>query len=123
MCDCLYDSSINFVCPNPTALQTRQRIWRQVRTSADMYTANHSAVIVANSHAPANSQATAKQTVIVPSHGNSVRATLTRARPGASSPGGTGVDKKHDSYARYLSKRKAAQWGSMENQVPNCCPK
>ena len=118
MCECVYDETVNYVCINPRPLQNQQRIWRQVRTSADMYTANMSAVVAAKSQVPL-----AKQIVVVPSHGNSVRATLTRARPGASSPGGEGVNKKHDSYARYLSKRKAAQWGSVDNQVQNCCPK
>jgi hypothetical protein len=43
---------------------------------------------------------------VVPSHGNSLRGSITRARPGASAPGGTGVDVKHDSYARYLARKK-----------------
>jgi hypothetical protein len=126
MCDCVYDETVNYVCINPRPLQNQQRIWRQVRTSADMYTANMSAVVAAKAQEPLALPLTlplAKQTVVVPSHGNSVRATLTRARPGASSPGGEGVNKKHDSYARYLSKRKVAQWGSVDNQTPNCCPK
>ena len=42
----------------------------------------------------------------VPSRGNSTRTTLTRHRPGASSAPGTGVDVKHNSYERYLLKRK-----------------
>lgn len=126
MCDCVYDETVNYVCITPRPLQNQQRIWRQVRTSADMYTANMSAVVAAKAQMPLAKPLTlplAKQIVVVPSHGNSVRATLTRARPGASSPGGEGVNKKHDSYARYLSKRKAAQWGKVDNQTPNCCPK
>ena len=46
------------------------------------------------------------QTLIVPSHGNSTKGTLTSNRPGASSSGGQGVDVKHGSYARYLAKKK-----------------
>jgi len=42
----------------------------------------------------------------VPSRGNSVRTTLTRHRPGASSAPGKGVDVKHGSYERYLLKKK-----------------
>ena len=42
----------------------------------------------------------------VPSRGNSTRTSLTRHRPGASSAPGTGVDVKHNSYERYLLKRK-----------------
>jgi hypothetical protein len=46
------------------------------------------------------------QKVIVPSHGDSTRQTLTRARPGACSAGGKGVDVKHGSYDRYLARLK-----------------
>lgn len=38
--------------------------------------------------------------------GNSLKRTLTRLRPGALSPGGTGVDIKHNSYERYLNRIK-----------------
>jgi len=46
------------------------------------------------------------QRTIVPSRGDSTRRTLTRARPGACSPGGAGVDVKHGSYDRYLARLK-----------------
>jgi hypothetical protein len=42
----------------------------------------------------------------IPSHGNSTRTSITRARPGAIRPGGRGVDIKHNSYARYLNRIK-----------------
>jgi hypothetical protein len=42
----------------------------------------------------------------VPSRGNSTKTTLTRHRPGAASAPGKGVDIKHNSYERYLLKRK-----------------
>jgi hypothetical protein len=38
--------------------------------------------------------------------GNSLKRTLTRLRPGALSPGGVGVDIKHNSYDRYLARLK-----------------
>jgi len=38
--------------------------------------------------------------------GNSLKRTLTRLRPGALSPGGYGVDIKHNSYDRYLARIK-----------------
>jgi hypothetical protein len=38
--------------------------------------------------------------------GNSTKRTITRLRPGALSPGGEGVDIKHNSYARYLARIK-----------------
>jgi len=46
----------------------------------------------------------------VPSRGNSTRYSLTRMRPGAISAGGPnakGVDIKHNSYARYMARKKA----------------
>lgn len=39
-------------------------------------------------------------------HTNSTRHSITRHRPGAMSPGGVGVDIKHNSYDRYLNKLK-----------------
>ena len=48
----------------------------------------------------------------VPSRGvNSAHATITRARPGACSAPGSGVDVKHGSYARYLAKLKGKTVG------------
>ena len=43
----------------------------------------------------------------VPSRASSTRGTITRLRPGALKPGGHGVDIKHNSYARFLNRRKA----------------
>jgi len=40
-------------------------------------------------------------------HGSSLRHSQTRERPGATSPGGVGVDIKHNSYNRYLNRLKA----------------
>lgn len=39
-------------------------------------------------------------------HGSSTKHTIVRNRPGAMSPGGVGVDIKHNSYDRYLNKLK-----------------
>lgn len=47
-------------------------------------------------------------------HVSSVKHSITRLRPGACAPGGTGVDIKHNSYNRYLNRLKGA------NQK-NCC--
>jgi hypothetical protein len=46
------------------------------------------------------------QSVVIPSHGNSVKRSTTRIRPNAIAPGGEGVDIKHNNYYRYLGKRK-----------------
>ncbi len=42
----------------------------------------------------------------VPSRGASTHGSITRLRPGALKPGGAGVDIKHNSYARFLNKKK-----------------
>ena len=47
-----------------------------------------------------------KNPYVIPSHGNTTRGTTTANRPGASRPGGVGVDVKHGSYARYLARKK-----------------
>tara|TARA_Y100000748_G_C15455434_1_gene472686 strand:+ start:324 stop:893 length:570 start_codon:yes stop_codon:yes gene_type:complete len=46
------------------------------------------------------------KTAVVPTRGNSTKRTQTSLRPGALGPGGSGVDVKHNSYARYLAKKK-----------------
>jgi len=46
------------------------------------------------------------QRVVVPSHCNTLKSTKTSCKPGACSPGGIGVDIKHNSYARYLNRIK-----------------
>ena len=45
-------------------------------------------------------------TAVIPTRGNSIKRTQTSLRPGALGPGGHGVDIKHNSYARYLAKKK-----------------
>lgn len=55
---------------------------------------------------------------IVPSHGNSLKSSLTRLRPGALKPGGKGVDIKHNSYDRYLNKLKGK---TLNKQSNGCC--
>jgi hypothetical protein len=53
------------------------------------------------------------QTAYHPTYGNSTKRTLTSHKPGACTPGGEGVDIKHDSYARYLNRKKA---GNLKTQ-------
>lgn len=43
---------------------------------------------------------------IVPTRSSSVRGTKTGIRPGSQAPGGSGVDIKHNSYDRYLLRKK-----------------
>lgn len=60
----------------------------------------------------------------VPTRGNSTKSSLTRCRPGAACPGGTsesakGVDVKHNSYARYLARKKAGPLRQKEKANAN----
>lgn len=125
-CHCNYSTQDNTPCiscvnvANASATQAieQKRIWRQVRTGSAIYTMNLSSLTSAanrlDSGRPVNwNQMSdrvlpANQPEIHPTRGNSLRTTLTSDRPGASSPGGQGVDVKHDSYARYLNRKKAS---------------
>jgi hypothetical protein len=105
----------------------QKRIQHQVRAPASAYTMNLGALTIAgpfqnkpvpkyhdvnwnqssDRNRPANSLISMKYRRNVPSHGNSTKFTLTRNRPGASAPGGEGVDIKHNSYYRYLGRLKS----------------
>jgi hypothetical protein len=99
---------------------TQKRIWKQVRVSTSLYTmALSSASVVGtlnnkpilaynyvNWNQSSDRNKPSVQKLVVPTNGNSTRRTLTSNRPGASSPGGIGVDVKHNSYDRRLAKLK-----------------
>ncbi len=110
---------------------TQKRMWNQVRAPSSSYTMNIAALNVVGS---ADNKALAQygnvnwnqasdrnrpsvQTVYVPSRGNSTRSTQTSARPGAASPGGKGVDVKHNSYDRYLARKKAGHLRTQTTDV------
>ena len=101
----------------------QKRIWNQVRVPSSMFTMNRVAVAVFHNDA----NAWGKHTVpafnwnqssdrfqphktlvssIIPTNGNSTKRTKTACRPGAMNPGGSGVDVKHNSYDRYLARKK-----------------
>lgn len=99
---------------------TQKRIWKQVRVPSSLFTmALSSANVVGdinnrplskyryvNWNQSSDRNKPSIQKVIVPTNGNSLHSTLTSHRPGAGSPGGIGVDIKHNSYERYLLKKK-----------------
>ena len=103
--------------PLDGAVAEQKKIWQQVRISASLYLMNKSA-FASGGHQlkyktlPWNQSSDQQVAAIQPfanlSHGNSQRQTLTSIKPGACSPGGVGVDIKHNAYARYLNKKKAA---------------
>jgi len=96
---------------NPVAnYQNQQRIWNTVRINCAQYIMNKGALSAVDSDVQWNQQSDRRlphvQIVTVPSRGNSTKRTITRARPGASTPGGIGCDIKFNSYDRYLNKLK-----------------
>jgi len=116
-------------CTSTTACSkeiTQKRIWHQVRTPTSLYMMNMGSLTSAaerlqygpqvNWNQRSDRQNASIQTAYHPSHGNSTRTSLTRERPGACAPAGTGVDIKHDSYARYLNRKKA---GNLRAQPEN----
>jgi hypothetical protein len=96
-------------------LQTQKRIQNVVRIPSSLYQDNLSALNVYEKPIYINqtnhNQSSDRiqyhiQRVVVPSHCNTLRSTKTSCKPGAGSPGGVGVDVKHNSYARYLNRIK-----------------
>jgi hypothetical protein len=134
-CQCNYSFMKNAPCVSclnvPPVSGTnsinQKKIWQQVRTSSALYTLNLAAltsgasILASKSNVNWNQRSdrvlAASQPPLHPTHGNSLRTTLTSDRPGAGSPGGKGVDVKHDSYARYLNKKKASTLKTQTQQV------
>jgi hypothetical protein len=102
--------------------QTQKIIQNSVRVPSSLYTMNVSAL--ANYQAPLPSvgvnwnQMSDRAVPHLQSgggsggsfyHGSSLRRTQTGMRPGSTTPGGYGVDIKHNSYARYLNRIKGGK--------------
>ena len=108
---------------NPQALNeiTQKRICKQVRTYSSLYTMTKASTNVGGSstnlplpqynnvnwNQSSDRNKPSFQKTVVPSRGNSIRSSITRHRPGANSPGGKGVDIKHNSYDRHLKRIKS----------------
>ena len=133
-CNCNYDASVSNSCKtclnieNKTQLNiiNQKRIWNQVKVPASLYLMNLSSLTSAANRIKNGSNTNwnqmsdrvlpSEQTLVNHTHGNSLTSTLTSHRPGAASPGGKGVDVKHDSYARYLNRKKAS---NLKTQTTN----
>ncbi len=135
-CDshCSRNCNNNLASNNPASQYQRQKlIQNTVRVSSSNYTMNLASLSSYNSPLPTpqiveqsgsyyvvpkntywnqmSDRATPSiQKTVVASgsgyHSSSVKHSITRDRPGAMSPGGLGVDIKHNSYDRYLNKLK-----------------
>lgn len=107
--------------------QTDKIIRNMCRTPASLYTMN---LATCNVYNKTNTASTVNwnqssdrnvahiQKNIVPTRSSSTKHTITRARPGAGSPGGVGVDIKHGSYDRYLARLKGKSCS--KNMVASC---
>lgn len=98
----------------------QRRIWNTVRVPSSLYMMNLSALNVVGGvnnkpkaeYGNVNWNQMSDRAVpsvpisYVPTRGNSLKSSLTSNRPGGSAAGGIGVDVKHDSYARYLARKK-----------------
>ena len=117
--------------PGCPAVITQKRIWKQVRAASSSYVGALRALTV---HGGLANRPTKRWNMVnwnqmsdraVPhvgtaynaSRGNSTRGSLVRHRPGAGGFAGTGVDKKHGSYARYLNRLKA---GALKTEKSKC---
>lgn len=97
---------------------TRKRVQKTVMLSSSEYLMNKSALTVSkdrqnesmisekNSQASDRKRAAVKTSDVKTINYSSTYRTRLSLRPGALAPGGTGVDVKHNSYARYLAKKK-----------------
>jgi hypothetical protein len=133
-CNCDYSVLSNIKCKtclnvenaNASADIKQKRIWKQVRVPSSTYATSLSSITSAanrlasgqntNWNQMSDRVSASIQTATIPSRGNSLHTSLTRHRPGASAPGGKGVDVKHDSYARYLNRKKAS---NLKTQTQN----
>lgn len=118
---CVTDTvNTNAGCP---AEGRRRHLFKQmfntVRVTSSEYAMNRSALHVGNDTSTRTAQgnnqssdravASVVANVNAPSRGNSRTSSITRIRPGSLTPGGTGVDIKHNSYARYLARIKGTE--------------
>mgnify|MGYP006126250873 CR=1 FL=1 len=117
------------------SISTHKRIQNTVRVSESEYVMNKASLTVQHESRDENNlnwnqmsdrllkANTLQKTNPVPSHGNSRTSSLTRARPGSLKPGGYGVDVKHNSYARYLARKKGRTVLKQEQKLSAVNPK
>jgi hypothetical protein len=106
----------NLSSTDPASLYQKQKlIWNTVRVPASLYLQDLGALTVYQKPNPLrgvnwNQMSDRSERHVQPNivaggsgyHSSSTKHTITRPRPGAGCPGGSGVDIKHNSYDRYL---------------------
>ena len=103
-------------CSNGTAgvINTQKIILKQVRAPASLYTMNLGVFNVKGNYNTLHWNQSSDRRVAglvtnnVPTRGDSTRSTVTSLKPGGTSAPGSGVDVKHNSYARYLARKKSS---------------
>lgn len=140
-CDCGINTNFtNTQCrscsgSSNNTISIQKQIWKQVRVPASLYSMNLAALNMAserlknatlanpiNWNQSSDSFVASQQTAYHPTHGNSLKRTLTSMRPGAGAPAGTGVDVKHNSYARYLGRKKAVNLSTQSKTTAASVP-
>ena len=103
-----------------------KKIQKTVGVSSSEYAMNKSSLMVfknkKNESDTVNNASDKLKTAIsenTPRHPNSIKRTKFSLRPGAMNTGGIGVDAKHNSYARYLAKKKGGRALRAEQQTDN----
>lgn len=116
-----YGCNTNLAGNDPASQYQRQKlIWNTVRVPASLYTSDLAALAGYEAPLPLfnvnwNQMSDRRNRSFQPPlvaggsayHASSLKNTITRCRPGAGSPGGYGVDVKHNSYYRYMNRLKA----------------
>ena len=139
-CDCGDNNYTNTQCISCSGgsndeSSTQKKIWNQVRVPASLYSMNLAAMnmsserltnatnaVPTNWNQSSDSWVASQQTAYHPTKGNSLKSSLTSLRPGAGAPAGKGVDVKHNSYARYLGRKKAVNLSTQSKTTAASVP-
>jgi len=108
---------------------TQRKIWKVARVDASLYTMNRSSSTVYGpwtgryKNLSNDVRWNPSSDRLVPSRSLSyIPRSRTSLRPGGTSPAGIGVDIKHNSYHRYLSRKKGPVLATTPNLVSNVQP-
>ena len=99
---------------------TFKKIYNTVRVPGSLYTHDKGSLSVGNTGSTPKSTTSgasqASDRAVAAVSPFAIPRSKTRLRPGSLAPGGTGVDVKHNSYARYLARKKGGVSGILKQQ-------